>query len=283
MTCVFRATIYWLVSTWNPYFVVVMQSTLELTTRTRTPVTGPLTLSVVPPVEVEGPIAPPPGSPVEGLAGEVVLNATIKAIDRDNGLLTVTGPLGNATTLKAAPELLGRAAINDPVTVRFTDAVVTALRKAGAAPRKESSDPSTIEIMATLADVDYGNRTVTFPRPNGAPRTIRVGPGAQGLDAVRRGDQVVMLLMRPVAVDIRPRAVSAQPFEPGTNRPGADYRSFSPRGGPRDCQAACGDDDQCRAWTYVREGIQGPSPRCWLKGSVPPPTANDCCVSGVMR
>ena len=25
-----RATIYWLVSTWNPYVVVVMQSTLEL-------------------------------------------------------------------------------------------------------------------------------------------------------------------------------------------------------------------------------------------------------------
>jgi hypothetical protein len=27
-----RATIYWLVSTWNPYVVVVMQSTLELRT-----------------------------------------------------------------------------------------------------------------------------------------------------------------------------------------------------------------------------------------------------------
>lgn len=77
--------------------------------------------------------------------------------------------------------------------------------------------------------------------------------------------------------------ISAQPLERGIDRPGSDYRSFSFNGGPRDCQAVCRDEYQCRAWTYVREGFQGPSPRCWLKGRVPPPTGNDCCVSGVMR
>jgi hypothetical protein len=282
MTCVFRTTIYWLLSTWNPYSVVVMQSTLQLTTRSA-PVHPGSVVSDVPPIEVEGPVTPAPGSPVEGLAGTVVLNATITAIDRDNGLLTVTGPLGNATTLKAAPDLLGRVTIGAPVTLRFADAVVTALRKADAAPRRGSGDPNTLEVMTTLADVDYGNRTVTFRRPNGTPRTIKVSPSAQGLEALRRGDQIVMLLTRAVALDITPRTVSAQPFEPGINRFGADYRSFIPRGGPRDCQAACGADSQCRAWTYVHEGIQGPAPHCWLKASVPPPTSSDCCVSGVMR
>lgn len=282
MTCVFRSTIYWLLSTWNPYYVVVMQSTLQLTTRSAPMHVGAEAPTIVPPVEA-GPVTPLPGSPVEGLAGEVVLNVTVTAIDRDSGLLTVTGPLGNATTLKAAPDLLGRATIGEPVTLRFADAVVTALRKADAAPRRESGDPNTIEVMTTLAAVDYGNRTVTFRRPNGTPRTVKVSPGAQGLEAVRRGDQIVMLLTRAVALDITPRTVSAQPFEPGINRIGADYRSFIPRGGPRDCQAACGADSQCRAWTYVHEGIQGPAPRCWLKANVPAPTSSECCVSGVMR
>ncbi len=235
------------------------------------------------PVVVEGPITPAPGVPVEEVAGEVVLNAVISAIDTDNLLLTVTGPVGNTITLKAAPEVLNRVTINEPVTIRYADAVVTGLRKAGATPRSDSNEPNTIELAATVAGVDYGNRTVTFQHPNETLRTIKAGPGVRGLDAVQRGDRVVMLLTRPVAIDIRPRAVSAAPFEPGINRLGADYRSFSAPGGPRDCQAACGGDDQCRAWTYVREGIQGPSARCWLKESVPPPTRNDCCVSGVMR
>ncbi|MFI5014170.1 MAG: PAN domain-containing protein [Hyphomicrobiales bacterium] len=81
-----------------------------------------------------------------------------------------------------------------------------------------------------------------------------------------------------------PAAISAaQTFERGVDRPGADYTSFDLRGGPRACQAACGRDGQCAAWTYVRAGFQGPLPRCWLKGSVPPATGNGCCVSGIMR
>jgi hypothetical protein len=274
-----RARIYWLVSTWNPYVVVVMQSTLQLTAITLPTVGGTLP-QPIPPIAVEGPITPTAGSPVEG---ELVLNTTIAAIDTDNLLLTFTDPVGNAITLKVAPDLLRRVKVNEPVTIRYTDAVVTALGKADAMPPNDRNDSNTIEVVATVADVDYGNRAVTVPRQNGTLRSVKVGPNVQGLDAVHRGDRVVMLLTRPVVIDIRPRAVSALPFEPGINRLGADYRSFSSRDGPQDCQVACGDDDQCRAWTYVREGVQGPAARCWLKRSVPPPTRNDCCVSGVIR
>jgi hypothetical protein len=31
----------------------------------------------------------------------------------------------------------------------------------------------------------------------------------------------------------------------------------------------------------VQPGVQGPNARCWLKNSVPPPVASNCCVSGV--
>lgn len=79
-------------------------------------------------------------------------------------------------------------------------------------------------------------------------------------------------------------AVSASggQFEPGTDRGGSDYRSFDlSYDSPELCQRTCRSEQRCKAWTYVRPGVQGPRARCWLKHSVPAPRANNCCVSGV--
>lgn len=74
-------------------------------------------------------------------------------------------------------------------------------------------------------------------------------------------------------------------MEDRTDRAGADYRRFplSERA-PAACQQACRDDPgTCRAWTYVRPGVQGPQAICYLKKEMPAPTANGCCISGVER
>ena len=66
----------------------------------------------------------------------------------------------------------------------------------------------------------------------------------------------------------RPRSSST------SNRRGSDYRSFdlgSTR--PEECRDTCMIEPQCVAFTYVNPGVQGPSARCWLKNSVPPPSA----------
>jgi hypothetical protein len=70
--------------------------------------------------------------------------------------------------------------------------------------------------------------------------------------------------------------------EVGIDRPGSDYFSYTMRA-PRDslCAWRCMQDARCRAWTYVRPGVQGPRARCWLKNAVPAPVRNNCCVSGV--
>jgi outer membrane protein OmpA-like peptidoglycan-associated protein len=50
---------------------------------------------------------------------------------------------------------------------------------------------------------------------------------------------------------------------------------------PALCRQACEAEGQCKAYTYVKPGVQGPAAACWLKSSVPPPVTNACCISGV--
>jgi len=70
-------------------------------------------------------------------------------------------------------------------------------------------------------------------------------------------------------------------FEPNIDRPGRDYAN-APSAGPKECSFTCqADGNRCRAWTYVRPGIQGPTGRCWLKDAFPVASRNGCCTSGV--
>ena len=76
---------------------------------------------------------------------------------------------------------------------------------------------------------------------------------------------------------------SAGTFESGIDRPGGDYTSFDlPSANPGLCRQRCADESRCRAWTYVKPGVQGGNARCWLKSSEPPAVARACCTSGVM-
>ncbi len=62
--------------------------------------------------------------------------------------------------------------------------------------------------------------------------------------------------------------------------PGMDYRNFDlPNADPLLCRQACKADAQCRSFTYVKPGFQGPKARCWLKNGFPAGVANPCCMS----
>ena len=65
----------------------------------------------------------------------------------------------------------------------------------------------------------------------------------------------------------------------GFDMPGSDYAHFAATS-PFICRDSCGGDTQCRAWSWVRPGVQGPSAQCWLKNQVPRMVKNDCCSSG---
>jgi PAN domain len=81
---------------------------------------------------------------------------------------------------------------------------------------------------------------------------------------------------------VSPATAEQASVEPGIDRPGADYKSVPMRvASPESCRFACEQDEQCKAYTFVVPGVQGPAARCYLKNAVPNAVASNCCTSGV--
>ena len=71
-------------------------------------------------------------------------------------------------------------------------------------------------------------------------------------------------------------------LEQDTDRPGSDYQNFDiETSNPCECARRCVNDSECRAFTYVRPGVQGTNAKCWLKNSIPEPQHSSIGVSGV--
>jgi len=73
-------------------------------------------------------------------------------------------------------------------------------------------------------------------------------------------------------------------MENDTDRPGSDYDKFHiDDQRPDRRQSECvRQNDRCKAWTYVRAGIQHKYAVCYLKSEVPAAKPDKCCVSGVL-
>jgi hypothetical protein len=94
--------------------------------------------------------------------------------------------------------------------------------------------------------------------------------------------EIVSLAAIAVLFFVSIALVDSFALETNTDRPGMDYSNFDlPSANPSLCEQACNADPDCKAFTYVKPGIQGPNPRCWLKNDIPAATPNSCCDSGV--
>ncbi|CAN5517426.1 hypothetical protein BH11PSE4_BH11PSE4_35320 [soil metagenome] len=86
---------------------------------------------------------------------------------------------------------------------------------------------------------------------------------------LRIGAMIAAMLLMAIGVA---RAVD------GTDLPGHDYTHFSAPSA-LSCQNSCGGDKRCKAYTWVKPGIQNRTGRCYLKNWEPPIVMNDCCDS----
>ena len=96
---------------------------------------------------------------------------------------------------------------------------------------------------------------------------------------MRRAVQLKLTLV-PIALCIGLMLAPAQAAQEwGVDRPGSDYKNFNLSADqPSLCENQCVSEPQCKAWTFVRPGVQGASARCWLKNTVPAAKSNTCCV-----
>jgi hypothetical protein len=74
-------------------------------------------------------------------------------------------------------------------------------------------------------------------------------------------------------------------LETNIDRGGQDYRSFElQEARPEICREACiAEAPHCKAFTYVKPGVQGSLARCYLKSGVPAPMPSAGCDSGVIN
>jgi hypothetical protein len=87
-----------------------------------------------------------------------------------------------------------------------------------------------------------------------------------------------LLVVCLAVVGVAPPAAAQGNFD----RPGGDYLSAPiTSGDPADCALLCERDRHCRAWSFNYPTVLDTGAVCWLKNSVPPRVADNCCVSGV--
>ena len=91
----------------------------------------------------------------------------------------------------------------------------------------------------------------------------------------------IVILMALFQLPVCAEMPKGHGMEMDTNRPGNDYKDLDlSEADPALCKDACQKERRCKAWTYVKPGIQGDNARCWLKNPIPPAGPDECCVSG---
>src|SRR5882672_10960231 len=95
-----------------------------------------------------------------------------------------------------------------------------------------------------------------------------------------------LALMIPQRV---PAQVSSATFvgsvlDSNVDRRGMDYANFElDQADPSSCRNAClREQPRCKAFTYVKPGVQGSRSRCYLSSQTTVGVRNDCCTSEIV-
>gem|GEM_PF-2818285 len=89
--------------------------------------------------------------------------------------------------------------------------------------------------------------------------------------------------LQPVAHWQAPPTEVFYQLEESTDRPGMNIRSFEidELAPCKICEDECSKDPNCKAFTYVKPGVQGKNAMCWLKYGVPEKRADTNCITAV--
>ncbi|HTQ49605.1 MAG TPA: hypothetical protein VMJ12_02760 [Candidatus Acidoferrales bacterium] len=172
---------------------------------------------------------PPPGQGAtvvatqHGVPGGVIVNtyqvtATVKAIDADDRKVTLVDSNGKESVVKCGPDVVNfpQIQVGDQVKVTETERLVVfmgtqapsqtdgaaaavALAPVGAKPGGIVAQ--TVQVTATVAEIDLKHHRATLEFPDGSKKTFAVRPD---VDLTQRqvGEQVVIRATEAVAISV---------------------------------------------------------------------------------
>lgn len=176
-------------------------------------------------------------------------------------------------------------AMPSPTSREVVGQMVSSTREAAASATAPAAGPAAANSPgATSARPIPGEMTgasqppVTAPPPSGA----RPVPGEMTRPQTPAAAAPIPPAMPATPPTVSPPVTASPNFEYGVDRRGGDYRSFDLTfDAPGLCAGQCAQEGQCRAWTYVKPGVQGPRARCWLKNVVPAQSRDANTISGL--
>lgn len=157
-----------------------------------------------------------PKMPAKGAAQAVQIRATISAIDKDKGTVTLKGPQGRTVTLEVRDkQKFDVIKVGDPVVAKYVEALVVKVVKSGSASpgvsmqearvtSKPGENPAgaigrEISITATVTAINKKAHTVTIKGPDGSTDTVKA-TNPKNLDAIKVGDLVDITYTQALAV-----------------------------------------------------------------------------------
>ena len=147
------------------------------------------------------------------------MTAKVVAIDRMDRHVTLRRPDGSDVTIEVdkAAQNFNQIALGDNVKVEYYESVAVFIGQQGqkpdatagvaAARSAKGEKPAvvaveTVEIVATVQEINREKRTVTLKGPHGKSTTLRVDPSVKRFDGLKKGDAIHVRHTEAVAISV---------------------------------------------------------------------------------
>lgn len=153
---------------------------------------------------------------IEG--GFYVMAAKVKAIDKNNRVVTLIYPNGQEEQIKCGPEVRNFAQIRkgDLVMATFLETLElfvsgeaipsaersTALARAPLGAKPGFAVIDSAQLSASIEAIDYPSRELTLKNAEGKLVTMTAGPEVRRLSEIKKGDTVVVRLVRAMSIEV---------------------------------------------------------------------------------
>jgi hypothetical protein len=153
------------------------------------------------------------------LSGVASMTAKVVAIDRVDRHVTLRRPDGSDVTIEVdkAAQNFDQIALGDNVKVEYYESVALFIGQHGqkpdatagvaAARAAKGEKPAvmaveTVEIIATVQEINREKRTVTLKGPHGKLVTVKVDKSVESFDKLKKGDSVHARHTEAVAISV---------------------------------------------------------------------------------